>query len=125
MGLEFNVHVDGLEQIAAELREAANEAEAWLASEVLNDTEPYVPALTLSLTNRSRVSGRLVIYHGPYARYLYYGKVMVGPKTGRKHATDKNLVFTKTVHPQAQAFWFEASKAQNLKKWKDGVKKFV
>lgn len=125
MGMEFNVHMDGLEQIAAELRVAASEAEAWLASEVLKDTEPYVPALTRSLANRSRVSGSLVIYPGPYARYLYYGKVMVGPKTGPKHATDKNLVFTKTVHPQAQAFWFEASKAQNLEKWKNGVKKFV
>ena len=50
---------------------------------------------------------------------------MVDPDTGSAFAqkgavkvlTDKNLVFSKSVHPQAQAHWFEASKAQNLEKW--------
>ena len=31
--------------------------------------------------------------------------------------TDRNLVFNRSVNPQAQAHWFEASKAQNLEKW--------
>lgn len=107
------------------LKKPASIAEKWLANEVLKDTRPFVPALTLSLSNRAHVEGSTVVYPGPYARYLYYGKVMEGPLHGPKHATDKDLVFTKTVHPQAQAFWFEASKAQNLDKWTNGVKKIV
>ena len=67
----------------------------------------------------------MIVYPGPYARFLYYGKVMVDPNTGSTYApeggtkvvTDRNLVFTQTVHPQAQSHWFEASKAQNLDKW--------
>lgn len=100
-------------------------AEHAVAVQMEKDTRPFVPALTGSLMNRTRVDGNVVIYPGPYARFLYYGKVMVDPGTGspfapegvKKVVTDKNLVFNTSVHPQAQAFWFEASKAQNLEKW--------
>ena len=39
------------------------------------------------------------------------------PKGGTKVVTDKDLVFSKAMHSQAQAYWFEASKAENLDKW--------
>ena len=100
-------------------------AEHAVAVQMEKDTRPFVPALTSSLMNRTRVAGNVVIYPGPYARFLYYCKVMVDPDTGSPFAqkgavkvlTDKDLVFNKTVNPQAQAHWFEASKAQNLEKW--------
>ena len=40
---------------------------------------------------------------GPYARYQYYGKVMVGkaPKT----VTDRDLKYDKTKNPQAGPHW--------------------
>lgn len=123
--LNFKIRVDGLDSIAYRMHETATKGETWLANEIMKDTRPYVPALTLSLSDRTHVEGNKVIYPGPYARYLYFGKVMEGPKFGPKHATDKNLVYTKTVHPQAQSHWFEASKAQNIKKWERGVKKYV
>lgn len=123
--LDFKIHVDGMDSIAYRLQETATKGETWLANEIMKDTRPYVPALNLSLSNRTHVEGNKVIYPGPYARYLYFGKVMEGPKYGPKHATDKDLVYTKTFHPQAQSHWFEASKAQNMKKWERGVKKYV
>lgn len=124
------------------LKGPVRESETWLANEVLKDTRKYVPALTESLANRTHVEGNLVIYPGPYARYLYYGKVMIDPvinaagykrpdgtwrsrKGAVKQATNKDLVFSKATHSQAQAFWFEASKAQNLQKWMRGVAKHV
>jgi len=87
------------------------------------------------------VDGNLIVYPGPYARYLYYGKKMVDAATGKgpmkiigddgvpvwrfrkgatlkvKYGADNELKFTKTHHKNAQAFWFDASKAQNLDKW--------
>ena len=123
MNVKFDVKTSGLEGIDQKVAALADKGEVWLANEVLKDTDPFVPALTGSLSQRSHVEGNLVVYPGPYARYLYYGKVMVGPKYGPKHATDKNLVYTKSVHPNAQSHWFEASKAQNLEKWLRGVKK--
>ena len=125
MKVDFSVKTSGLDSVDQRISQLASEGETWLANEILKDTDPFVPALTLSLSQRSHVEGNSVIYPGPYARYLYYGKVMEGPKYGPKHATDKDLVFTKSVHPQAQSHWFEASKAQNLKKWVRGVAKFA
>lgn len=121
--MKFNVRTVGItnNMIDPEVRKA----NLWLANEVLKDTRPFVPALTMSLNQRSHVEGTQVVYPGPYARYLYYGKVMEGPVTGPKTATSKDLVFTKSVHANAQAFWFEASKAKNKKKWIDGAKKVI
>lgn len=125
MKVDFSVKTSGLDAVDQRISKLASEGETWLANEILKDTDPFVPALTLSLSQRSHVEGNSVIYPGPYARYLYYGKEMEGPKYGPKHATEKDLVFTKSVHPQAQSHWFEASKAQNLKKWLRGVAKFA
>lgn len=125
MKLNFSVHTEGFDEIKRNLANQADRAEVWLANEVLKDTDPFVPMLTGSLSQRSHVEGKSVVYPGPYARYLYYGKVMKGPKYGPKYATDKDLVYTKSAHPNAQSHWFEASKAQNLPKWLRGVKKLV
>lgn len=38
------------------------------------------------MVNRVKVDGSTIIYAGPYARYLYYGKIMVAPKTGSPYA---------------------------------------
>ena len=123
--LKFEVHADLSEALAHKLAEASTKGEDAVAIQVQKDTSPYVPFLTGSLDQRTRVDGSQVIYPGPYARYLYYGKLMVDPATGSSYATkgttkvltDKNLVFNKASHANAQAHWFEASKAENLEKW--------
>ena len=125
MSLKFTVNSSGMESIKEQLALGCSKAEHIVAQQVAKDTVPFVPALTGSLTQRTRVEDSKVIYPGPYARFLYYGKLMVDPITGSSYApkggtkvlTDKNLVFSKAMHPQAQAHWFEASKAQNLEKW--------
>ena len=123
--LKFSVHTEGMDAIKDKLTEGCTKAEHTVALQVRKDTSPYVPMLTGSLDKRTRVDGSEVIYPGPYARYLYYGKLMVDPATGSSYAskgttkvlTDKNLVFNTASHAQAQAHWFEASKAENLEKW--------
>ena len=107
------------------LRDEALQANEILAIQVKKDTEQFVPALTESLSNRTRVKEGFIIYPGPYARYLYGGKLMIyaptgssfAPKGGTKTLTNKNLVFQKSMHSQAQDHWFEASKALNKDKW--------
>lgn len=125
MGIKFSVYTEGMDAIKEKLAQACGKAEHILAVQVEKDTVPFVPALTGSLTERTRVVGNAIIYPGPYARFLYNGKVMVDPNTGSTYApkggtkvvTNRNLVFNQTMHPQAQSHWFEASKAQNLDKW--------
>ena len=122
--LKFTVHTD-LSGIGPMLRNASDKAQTAVAIQAQKDTSPYAPALTGSLDQRTRVDENQIIYPGPYARYLYYGKLMVDPETGSSYApkgatkvlTDKILVFNKAMHSQAQDHWFEASKAENLDKW--------
>lgn len=144
--LNFKVHTVFTEQIAAALGAASEKAAHIVALQAAKDTSPYVPMDTGSLNSRTRVEGGTILYPGPYARYLYYGKAMVDAATGKGpahfvdkagnegfrfpkgstlRATEKDLVFTKDAHPQAQAHWFEASKAQNLDKWKRAAAKAV
>lgn len=125
MAVTFAMHFGGMEAIKDKLAESCTRAKSIVGQQVIKDTAPFVPALTGSLTIRTRLDGNKIIYPGPYARFLYYGKVMVDPQTGSTFApkggtkvlTNRNLVFSKAMHPQAQSHWFEASKAQNLDKW--------
>lgn len=133
MGIKISVHTDGFDAVKEAIARACTRAEHVLAEQMEKDTQPFVPALTGSLTQRTRVVGNTVIYPGPYARFLYYGKVMVDPNTGSTYApkggtkvvTDRDLVFNQIMHPQAQAHWGEASKAQNLGKWARVAEKAV
>lgn len=121
--------------ISTNLPSAANRAEHAMAVQAAKDTEDYVPAQTKNLSDRTRVKGNMIIYPGPYARYLYYGKVMVNAATGKGPAlipdvgyrypkgarlkrTNRDLDIKTNRHRHAQALWFEASKAANLDKWK-------
>lgn len=127
MGIKISVHTDGFDAVKEAIAETCTRAEHVLAEQMEKDTQPFVPSsgAAAGLMNRTRVIGSSIVYPGPYARHLYFGKLMVDPETGsswvrkgeHKVVTDRNLVFRTDVNPQAQAHWFEASKAQNLDKW--------
>lgn len=93
---------------------------------------PYCPMNTGTLAKSpySASTPGKVIYPGPYARYLYYGKVMgpnipifdddSGEPTGffsppgqKKHLTGKDLTYKTDKNPLAGAFWFERMKADH------------
>lgn len=127
--VSVNVDID-----PAKIQRNATKAEEILAIQAMKDTDPFVPARSGNLTNMSRVeNGNQIVYLGPYAQYLYHGKLMVDPETGSSYAkkgstktlTGKDLVFSKAVHGKAQSEWFEASKAINLDKWKQVYAKAV
>lgn len=112
----------------------ATRLERALAWQIHKDTIPFLPALTLSLTQRSRVQGNHIIYPGPYARYLWYGKVMVNALTGKGpmyipdvgyrwprgailKPTERDLKFNTSVHADATSHWMDVSRKRNMKKW--------
>lgn len=150
-GISVKVYDNFTTELAKKLPTAATRAEHWLAMQVMKDTDPFVPAQTRSLANRAQynysplserreVVKNRIIYPGPYARYLYYGLVMVDMETGlpafrivgkdgsevfrfRKGAKlkvrepKKKLKISRSVNPQATDHWIDASKRKNLKKW--------
>ena len=60
-------------------------AHRWFTSELKKLSDPYVPKRDGILRASAYVAqeGDAIIYKTPYARYLWYGKVMVDPKTGK------------------------------------------
>lgn len=108
--------------------EQFKKAQAELDNLVLQDCKAYMPLKTGSLRQRSYVEGSgRVVFPGPYARFLYMGKVMVDPDTkspwARKDAiketTDRELTYSE---PEATDRWFDAAKAQNGEYWIKRVK---
>lgn len=65
----------------------------------------YMPFRSGALATKLKVvtSATEITVYGPYARYQYYGKVMVGPAP--KRVTDKDLTYDKTKNPKAGPFW--------------------
>lgn len=140
--LKFDIRNEG-KKLSDAFKQSGTKAEEIIATQVMKDTEKYVPALTGSLSARTHIEGKQIVYPGPYARFLYYGKKMVESDTGRgpmripikadgqptgeyifrfhKGATlvptDEDLKFNKSMHPQATSHWFEVAKAMNLDKW--------
>lgn len=136
MGLKFTVYTEGLGTLRGRFSLGCTRAEHILALQAAKDTEQYVPMRTGSLRQRTRVSGNQIVYPGPYARYLYYGKYMADAETGagpahffdkngnehikyRKGAalkpTERDLVFHT---PGTRSHWFDYSKAKNIERWK-------
>lgn len=120
--LEWNDHI---QRFNSQYRRA----QVWLDNAVLRNSTPYVPMRTGVLYKSGQLGTTpgegVVQWIAPYARYLYYGKVMAGPKYGPKYATDKDLHISQAVHPDAQSFWFEAAKAQNKPLWINGVRRIA
>jgi hypothetical protein len=124
MALKFSVQADGMDAVKEAISKGCDRAEHVLTVQGAKDTAPFVPMLTGSLRTRTKVTGNTVIYPGPYARYLYYGKLYVDPLTGSSYARkgvtkvpavpEKDLIFHRTG---TCSHWFEASKAQNMEKW--------
>lgn len=97
-------------------------AQTFLDSEVLRLNERYIPlrdgGLKRSGILGTRTGSGEVRYIAPYARYQYYGKLMVGPAP--KTLTNTDLVYH-AGDPNRGAFWFEMMKARHLGELTRGV----
>lgn len=89
-------------------------AQKYLDSQVLKDTDKYVPMRTGILAKSgilgTRIGSGEIEYSAPYAKRMYYGVT---------------IRFSKSRHPLACAKWFEASKAVNKKSWLTEVRRIA
>ena len=119
-------------------------AQWWLGEQVLQSCRAYMPLRTGGLQQRGRTEGdggshlhdlarsedqgRRVVFPGPYARFLYMGKVMIGEeskspwarKGEHKIVTARDLNYSR---PEATSFWFDTAKQHDGDAWIAGVKK--
>lgn len=103
-------------------------AQEWFDNRVLLDCEPFVPHRTGILVftgiNSTKPGSGTVSWTAPYARYLYYGKVMdPSPFGGPKILTKRNLKF----HGGGKrgAFWFDRTKEVRRDAWVKGVQAVI
>lgn len=89
-----------------------SQAQMFVDSEILRLCDPLIPLQT-SMLKKSGTLGTIigsgeVVWIAPYARYQYYGKLMVGPAP--KTVTDVDLQYH-SGQAQRGAYWFERMKA--------------
>lgn len=92
----------------------------FMASEAKRLMQPYVPFFGGYLDKNVRVytekNQGVVEYEEPYARFQFFGKVMVSTKTGspwarygeKKEVTDRDLHYSTFRHPLATSRWDKA-----------------
>ncbi len=131
MGLVWNGN------FAAVRSEQLHKAQMFVDSECIRLMKPYTPfnngALEKSATLGTVIGSGMIKQVAPYARYQYYGMLMVSSITGSAYAskgeskvlTDTPLKYNTHRHPQAGPFWFERMKAEKKDKILQGAAKIA
>ena len=101
--------------------------QCFIDSEVIRLMSPYTPMLNgyleKSVTDGTVIGSGEIIQNAPYARYQYYGMLMVSSVTGSAWArhgeskvlTSTPLQYNTSKHPRAGKMWFERMKAEHKK----------
>lgn len=112
-------------------------AQEFIDSECIRRMVPYTPMLTGMLFKSAALETKIgsgeIIQSAPYARYQYYGKLMVSSITGSSYATqgeskvltDKDLTYNKSKHSKAGPMWFERMKADHKDSILRGAKRLA
>lgn len=106
----------------------------FIDHEVIRLMAPYTPMLSGTLEKTATLGTNIgkgdIQQNAPYARYQYYGKLMVSSITGSawshgesKVLTDKDLEHNKSQHPMAGPYWFERMKADKKEQILMGAQK--
>lgn len=103
---------------------------------------PYVSGMTYKVTvAQTDISKPYIITDTPYAKYLFYGKVMIDPKLGVagfmtpegwrsrkgcvKVLTDRDLQYTRTKNPNAGPRWDRALSASEGRAMAADLQRFL
>ena len=104
---------------------AYQQAQRYVDNEVLRRCDPLTPRLKGELISSgvraTSIGSGIVQYNSPYARYQYYGKVMIG----RAPKTVTSIPLTYTDAPNRGAKWFERMKTKDKKDILKGAGRIV
>ena len=131
----LNVHLNPEDILVRFGLERGGRVQQIIDQRVIDYSRRYIPAspnriLENSAQPSTEIGSGEVIYNTPYARYQYYGHVMtdeagrtwVGPGERKPIVhEDWPLHYDTAQNKLAGAYFFERSKADNCKKWVEGV----
>lgn len=113
------------ESFGKEQTDRFKDVQKFIDSECIRLMVPYTPMKNGILMKEAvlgtKIGSGCIYYTSPYARYQYYGKLMVSSVTGSAYArsgeskvlTNKDLNYSTARHPQAQKMWFETMKTNH------------
>lgn len=103
------------------------DVQKFLINDVNKRITRYIPASSATRVLATKLkfikSPTEIEIVAPYAKYQYYGKVMVGPLP--KVATDKDLNYTKTFNQQAGPYWDRALMASEGAAITEDVQRYI
>jgi hypothetical protein len=117
--------------------QVSGRVQKFIDQEVIRLMDPYTPnlngVLIKSATQGTKIGSGEINQNTPYARYQYYGKLMVSSLNGSAWAskgeskvlTDKDLRYNKSKNAQAGPFWFERMKSDKKEQILRGAKKLA
>ena len=137
--MEFNgrLEMKSLAELCRERGIQVNGAvQKFIDQEVIRLMDPYTPNLSGTLIKTATLGTKIgtgeIKQVAPYARYQYYGKLMVSPLTGSswshgeaKVLTDKDLQHNKSKNALAGPFWFERMKTDKKEQILRGAQKLA
>lgn len=133
--MNYRLEIKSIQELCRERGIQVNgKTQEFIDQEVIRLMAPYTPMLTGVLQKTATLSTSIGTGHiqqnAPYARYQYYGKLMVSSITGSawsrgesKVLTDKDLEHNKSQHSQAGPLWFERMKADKKEQILRGAQK--
>lgn len=111
------------------------QVQKYIDQECIRLMAPYTPMrngiLEKSAILGTKIGSGEINQIAPYARYQYYGKVMVSSITGspwaskgeKKILTDRDLQYDTSKHHLAGKMWFERMKADKKNEILEGARK--
>lgn len=118
---------------AAEWNDRYHKAQVYLDNEILKLNAKYIPFQT-GMLNRSGIMGTIpgtghIVYASPYARHMYYGKVMRDNEGKAFYGKAPKHVTEEPIHyhgePQRGKLWFERMKADHKEQLRRGTAKMM
>lgn len=120
-----------------EVQSRFKRAQMYVDQACIRHMDKYTPMMTGALKKSPMIGTKIgtgrIEYASPYARYQYYGKLMVSSVTGSPYArsgekkvlTSIDLEYNTASHPMAGPFWFERMKAEHKGEILRGAAKIV
>ncbi|MDF2537992.1 MAG: Minor capsid [Herbinix sp.] len=135
--MNYNLEMKSINQLCQERGIQVNgRTQKFIDQEVIRLMDPYTPNLNgiliKSATMGTKIGSGDIKQNAPYARYQYYGKLMVSSITGSawshgesKVLTDKDLIHNTSKNSLAGPFWFERMKADKKEQILRGAQKIA
>lgn len=121
------------------------DVQRFVTSDVMRRIQRYMPYRSGNMIKRmianTNINKPEIVIPGPEARMLYFGKVMVDPKTGKagfltddgwksrkgvkKVVSSRDIEYTKTKNPLAGPYWERRMKAAEMNAISASVRRYI